>query len=161
MAMEEAAAAAGGRRLQDVASACSADSFELLHLHLALRAAFAPPGPGRLEGCARLELRCARDGAAEVVLDAHPSLAVRGAALARDGRPDLQPLRVQSRPFARYGSALHLALPEPLRAGERLALEVSYSTGDGPGVSALGPPLPFLPPPPLPWQMLAFGQEVC
>uniref|UniRef100_A0A7M4EF89 Arginyl aminopeptidase n=1 Tax=Crocodylus porosus TaxID=8502 RepID=A0A7M4EF89_CROPO len=43
------------------------------------------------------------------------------------------------RPFARYGSALHLALPEPLRAGERLALEVSYCTGSGPGVCWLTP----------------------
>ncbi|KAM9147055.1 aminopeptidase B isoform 1-T1 [Pangshura tecta] len=131
-------AAPVGRRVPDVASACSAESFELRHLHLALRVAFGPPGPGQLEGAARLELRCLRDGAAELSLDSHPSLAVSRVGLAAPDR-DARPLRFESRPFASYGSALHVFLPEPLRAGECLALDIAYSTGGGPGVCWLTP----------------------
>ncbi|KAM6233037.1 aminopeptidase B [Spheniscus humboldti] len=132
--------AAAGR---DAASACSAGAWSLRHLHLSLRVAFAAAGAGRLRGTARLELRCAREGAGPLRLDAHPSLAVRRAALlpppGAPGDPAGQPLPVESRPFASYGSALHVALPQPPRAGQLLTLEIDYEAGEGPGVCWLAP----------------------
>uniref|UniRef100_A0A8D0GQR8 Aminopeptidase B n=1 Tax=Sphenodon punctatus TaxID=8508 RepID=A0A8D0GQR8_SPHPU len=129
----------------DVASASSAESFEVLHLHLALRVEFGPPR--HVEGSVRLELRCRRDGVAEVRLDSHPTLQVQSVGLelseSRSGAggspPQLRPLPFESCPFASYGSALHITLPEPLRGGETLALEIAYRTGEGPGVSWLTP----------------------
>ncbi|XP_048354315.1 aminopeptidase B isoform X2 [Sphaerodactylus townsendi] len=132
----------------DAASACSADAFQLRHLHLALRVAFDPPGgSGRLQGSVRLQLTCLRDHAAEVVLDSHPSVQVESAGLAPPGSRcggdgseepgELRPLAFQSRPFATYGSALHITLPEPLTCGDTVVLEVAYRAGGGPGISCL------------------------
>ncbi|KAK2526428.1 Rnpep [Columba guinea] len=131
----------------DAASASSAGAWELRHLHLQLRVAFAAAGAGRLRGAARLELRCARDGAGPLRLDAHPTLRVRRAALLPPpgergdppGDPPGDPLPVQSRPFASYGSALHIALPQPPRAGQLLTLHIDYEAGEGPGVCWLSP----------------------
>ncbi|XP_048354313.1 aminopeptidase B isoform X1 [Sphaerodactylus townsendi] len=134
----------------DAASACSADAFQLRHLHLALRVAFDPPGgSGRLQGSVRLQLTCLRDHAAEVVLDSHPSVQVESAGLAPPGSRcggdgseepgELRPLAFQSRPFATYGSALHITLPEPLTCGDTVVLEVAYRAGGGPGVCWLTP----------------------
>ncbi|XP_064328407.1 aminopeptidase B isoform X1 [Phalacrocorax carbo] len=132
--------------LGDAASACSAGAWSVQHLHLSLRVSFAAGGAGRLRGTARLELRCAREGAGWVGLDAHPALAVRSAALlpppgAPDGpgAPGPQPLPVESRPFAPYGSALRVALPQPARAGQLIAIEIDYEAGEGPGVCWLAP----------------------
>ncbi|XP_028590491.2 aminopeptidase B isoform X2 [Podarcis muralis] len=132
---------------RDAASACSADSFQLRHLHLALSAHFGPAGSGHLQGCVRLELTCLRDRASEVVLDSHPSVEVEGAGLAPPGsrcgegqgpQPGaLRPLAFQSRPFASYGSALHVTLPEPLTCGDTVVLEIAYRAGAGPGISFL------------------------
>nr|XP_028590491.1 aminopeptidase B isoform X2 [Podarcis muralis] len=132
---------------RDAASACSADSFQLRHLHLALSAHFGPAGSGHLQGCVRLELTCLRDRASEVVLDSHPSVEVEGAGLAPPGsrcgegqgpQPGaLRPLAFQSRPFASYGSALHVTLPEPLTCGGTVVLEIAYRAGAGPGISFL------------------------
>ncbi|XP_066479946.1 aminopeptidase B isoform X2 [Tiliqua scincoides] len=133
---------------RDPASACSADSFQLRHLHLALRVDFGPAGSGSLRGSARLELTCLRDRASELVLDSHPSVEVEKAGLAPPGSrcggdgdgpgsEALRPLAFQNRPFASYGSALHIALPEPLTCGDTVVLEVSYRAGSGPGISCL------------------------
>ncbi|XP_049687970.1 aminopeptidase B isoform X3 [Accipiter gentilis] len=135
-------AAAAARR--DAASASSVGAWELRHLHLSLRVAFAAAGAGRLRGTARLELRCARAGAGPLRLDAHPSLAVHRAALlpppgTPPGTPPGEPLPVESRPFASYGRALHVALPGPLSAGQLLTLEIDYEAGEGPGVCWLTP----------------------
>ncbi|XP_033008989.1 aminopeptidase B isoform X1 [Lacerta agilis] len=134
---------------RDAASACSADSFQLRHLHLALSMHFGPAGSGNLQGCVRLELTCLRDRASEVVLDSHPSIEVEGAGLAPPGsgcgegqgpQPGaLRPLAFQSRPFASYGSALHVTLPEPLTCGDTVVLEIAYRAGGGPGVCWLTP----------------------
>ncbi|CAI5777921.1 aminopeptidase B isoform X1 [Podarcis lilfordi] len=134
---------------RDAASACSADSFQLRHLHLALSAHFGSAGSGHLQGCVRLELTCLRDRASEVVLDSHPSVKVEGAGLAPPGsrcgegqgpQPGaLRPLAFQSRPFASYGSALHVTLPEPLTCGDTVVLEIAYRAGSGPGVCWLTP----------------------
>ncbi|XP_059686976.1 aminopeptidase B [Gavia stellata] len=128
---------------RDAASASSAGAWALRHLHLSLRVTFAAAGAGRLRGTARLELRCAREGAGPLRLDAHPSLTVRRVALlpppGAPGTPGGQPLPAESRPFASYGSALHIALPQPPRAGQLLTLEVDYEAGDGPGVCWLAP----------------------
>ncbi|XP_077191185.1 aminopeptidase B isoform X2 [Paroedura picta] len=131
---------------RDAASACSADAFRLRHLHLALRVAFEPPGSGLLQGSVRLQLTCLRDRAAELVLDSHPSVHVESVGLASPGSPGgdrpepaetLRPLPFQSRPFARYGSALHIALPDPPAAGDTVAVEIAYRAGGGPGISCL------------------------
>lgn len=130
----------------DAASACSADSFQLRHLHLALRVDFGPAGCGSLRGSVRLELTCLRDRASELVLDSHPSVEVQKAGLAPPGSSScggdgpgsddaLRPLAFQSRPFASYGSALHITLPEPLTCGDTVVLEIAYQAGSGPGVS--------------------------
>ncbi|NXF09304.1 AMPB Aminopeptidase, partial [Smithornis capensis] len=92
----------------------------------------------------RLELRCERDGAgAELRLDAHPALSVsRAALLPPPGGPGDaagQALPVESRPFASYGSALHIGLPQPPRAGQLLTLLIDYEAGEGPGVCWLTP----------------------
>lgn len=126
--------------VRDAASASSAGPWSLRHLHLDLRVSFAAAGAGRLQGRARLELRCERDGAgAELRLDAHPALAVsRAALLPPPGGPGDaagQELPVESRPFASYGSALHIALPQAPRAGQLLTLLIDYEAGEGPGVS--------------------------
>ncbi|XP_074078468.1 aminopeptidase B isoform X1 [Macrotis lagotis] len=132
----------------DVASASNFRSFELLHLHLALRVEFGPPGPGPgsrgLRGTAALELRClGPDGAGELHLDSHPCLEVTAAALRRErpgsGEPTEEPLPFRTRPFAPYGQALSLAFPQPCRPGERFQLLLSYRVGEGPGVCWLTP----------------------
>ncbi|XP_060087105.1 aminopeptidase B isoform X1 [Heteronotia binoei] len=132
----------------DPASACSADAFQLRHLHLALRVAFEPPASGRLQGSVRLELTCLRDHAVDLVLDSHPSVEVESAGLAPPGSrcgedgPEagaLRPLAFQNRPFAGYGSALHITLPEPLTCGDTVVVEIAYRAGGGPGVCWLTP----------------------
>lgn len=134
---------------RDPASACSAESFQLRHLHLELRVEFGAGGGsgGSLRGCARLHLTCLLDGAQSLVLDTHPTLQVESAALAPappqtpcgggegEGEGELRPVTFHTRPFASYGSALHLALPEPLACGDKVLLEVAYRAGEGPGVS--------------------------
>ncbi|XP_053943947.1 aminopeptidase B [Cuculus canorus] len=125
--------------VRDAASASDAGAWEPQHVHLGLRVSFAA-GAGRVRGAARLALRCAREGAAELRLDAHPSLAVRRAALLPPGgNPPGETLPVRCCPFASYGSALHIDLPRPARAGERLDVLIEYEAGDGPGVCWLTP----------------------
>lgn len=138
-------AAVGAARDAATATGGSAAPFALRHLHLSLRVGFAAAGAGRLRGAARLELRCVRSGSREVVLDAHPALSVLGARLLppggageREGEGEGQELRFESRPFASYGTALHLALPEEPRPGELLVVRIDYETGEGPGVSGGG-----------------------
>lgn len=146
---------AGGRALraaqaEDVASASSFRSFELLHLHLDLRAEFGPPGPGPgsrgLSGSAVLDLRCrAPGGAAELRLDSHPCVDVTAAALRRGrpepGRPEPEPepVSVCAQPFSHYGQALCLHFPQPCAAGELLQVRITYRVGEGPGVSTRSP----------------------
>lgn len=128
----------------DVASASSFRAFEMLHLHLDLRAEFGPPGPGPgsrgLSGTAVLELRClVPEGASELRLDSHPCLEVAAAALRRE-RPGseapAEPVPFHTRPFSRYGQALCVGFPQPRPAGERFQLLLTYRVGEGPGVSA-------------------------
>ncbi|XP_040472612.1 aminopeptidase B [Falco naumanni] len=129
----------------DAGSASSAALWALRHLHLDLHVAFGAGGAGRLRGAARLELepRAGGAGPGPLRLDAHPSLAVRRAVLlpppgAPPGRGP-QPVPVESRPFASYGSALHVALPSAPPAGQRVALQIEYEAGGGPGVCWLAP----------------------
>lgn len=126
-------------RAVDVASASSFRDFEMLHVHLDLRADF---GSRTLSGTAALDLRClAPAGAAELRLDSHPSLEVTAAALRRGppgpGEPPgpEEPVRFHTRPFARYGCALCLPFPEPRPAGERFQVLLTYRVGTGPAVS--------------------------
>lgn len=133
---------------RDAATACSADSFQLRHLHLSLRVDFEPAGAGHLRGSVRLELTCLRDGVSEIVLDSHPSVEVESAGLAqpksRRGEEKgqepgaLRPVSFHNRPFASYGSALQVSLPEPLTCGDAVVLEIAYRAGGGPGVSGWG-----------------------
>ncbi|XP_027753932.1 aminopeptidase B [Empidonax traillii] len=140
-----AAAVRDGPAVRDAASASSAGPWSLRHLQLELRVSFAAAGAGRLRGRARLELRCERDGGAgaELRLDAHPTLSVSRAALlpppGGPGDPAGQELPVESRPFASYGSALHITLPQPPRAGQLITLLIDYEAGEGPGVCWLAP----------------------
>ncbi|NWS46456.1 AMPB Aminopeptidase, partial [Probosciger aterrimus] len=77
----------------------------------------------------------------------HRSVSVRGAALLPTGTdrhgdppPDtLQPLPVQTEPFASFGRALLITLPRAARPGQRLALQIDYEAGEGPGVCWLAP----------------------
>uniref|UniRef100_A0A8B9YVZ4 Aminopeptidase B n=1 Tax=Bos mutus grunniens TaxID=30521 RepID=A0A8B9YVZ4_BOSMU len=142
---------AGGRALRaaqvdDVASASNFRAFELLHLHLDLRAEFGPPGPGPgsrgLSGSAVLDLRCrAPGGATELRLDSHPCVDVTAAALRR-GRPEPGRPEPESRctqPFSHYGQALCLRFSQPCAAGECLQVRITYRVGEGPGVCWLAP----------------------
>uniref|UniRef100_A0A8C8YH15 Aminopeptidase B n=1 Tax=Prolemur simus TaxID=1328070 RepID=A0A8C8YH15_PROSS len=132
----------------DVASASNFRAFEMLHLHLDLRAEFGPPGPGpgsrALSGTAALDLRClVPEGATELVLDSHPCLEVTAAALRRgqpcaEG-PPAEPVPFHTRPFSHYGQALCVALPQPCRAAERFQVLLTYRVGEGPGVCWLTP----------------------
>ncbi|KAM5205355.1 aminopeptidase B isoform 1-T1 [Hipposideros larvatus] len=125
-------------RAVDVASASSFRDFQLLHVHLDLRADF---GSRTLSGSAALDLRClAPAGAAELRLDSHPSLEVTAAALRREPSGPEEPVRFHARPFARYGSALCLSFPQPRPAGERFQVLLTYRVvGAGPGVCWLAP----------------------
>lgn len=139
--VHDVAAVRGRAPVRDPASASSAGPWSLRHLHLDLCVSFAAAGAGRLRGRARLELRCERDGAgsAELRLDGHPTLAVsRAALLPPPGGPEDaagQALPVENWPFASYGSALHITLPQAPRAGQLLTLLIDYEAGEGPGVS--------------------------
>lgn len=130
-------------RAVDVASASSFQNFEMLHVHLDLRADF---GSRTLSGTAALDLRClAPAGAAELRLDSHPSLEVTAVALRRGppgpGEPPgpEEPVRFHTQPFARYGCALCLCFPEPRPAGERFQVLLTYRVGAGPAVCWLAP----------------------
>ncbi|XP_019650064.2 aminopeptidase B isoform X4 [Ailuropoda melanoleuca] len=132
----------------DVASASNFRAFQMLHLHLDLRAEFGPPGPGPgsrgLSGTAVLELRClVPEGATELRLDSHPCLEVTAAALQRQrpGSEELpaQPVPFHTQPFSHYGQALCVALPQPCPAGERFQVLLTYRVGEGPGVCWLAP----------------------
>lgn len=135
----------------DVASASNFRAFQMLHLHLDLRAEFGPPGPGPgsrgLSGTAVLELRClVPEGATELRLDSHPCLEVTAAALQRQrpGSEELpaQPVPFHTQPFSHYGQALCVALPQPCPAGERFQVLLTYRVGEGPGVSSTPGPSP-------------------
>ncbi|EFB26777.1 hypothetical protein PANDA_002554, partial [Ailuropoda melanoleuca] len=106
----------------DVASASNFRAFQMLHLHLDLRAEFGPPGPGPgsrgLSGTAVLELRCLRPGSEEL---------------------PAQPVPFHTQPFSHYGQALCVALPQPCPAGERFQVLLTYRVGEGPGVCWLAP----------------------
>lgn len=128
----------------DVASASSFRAFEILHLHLDLRAEFGPPGPGPgsrgLNGKATLELRCLLpEGASELRLDSHSCLEVMAATVLREQPGDQQPLTepvpFHTQPFSHYGQALCVVFPKPCCAAERFRLELTYRVGEGPGVS--------------------------
>ncbi|XP_002717516.2 aminopeptidase B [Oryctolagus cuniculus] len=132
----------------DVASASNFRDFEILHLHLDLRAEFGPPGPGPgsrvLHGTATLSLRClVAEGASELRLDSHPCLEVTAAALQREPagaeEQPAEPVPFHTRPFSHYGQALCVALPQPCRASERLRLRLTFRVGEGPGVCWLTP----------------------
>lgn len=142
----------------DVASASSFRAFEILHLHLDLRAEFGPPGPGPgsrgLSGRATLELRCLLpEGASELRLDSHSCLEVTAATLRRgqpgDQQAPAEPVPFHTQPFSHYGQALCVAFPQPCGAAERFELELTYRVGEGPGVSARGAPGPLAFPSPL------------
>lgn len=135
----------------DVASASSFRAFEILHLHLDLRAEFGPPGPGPgsrgLSGTATLELRCLLpEGASELRLDSHSCLEVTAATLRRgqpgDQQAPAEPVPFHTQPFSHYGQALCVAFPQPCGAADRFELELTYRVGEGPGVSARGAPGP-------------------
>lgn len=132
----------------DVASASSFRAFEILHLHLDLRAEFGPPGPGPgsrgLSGTATLELRCLLpEGASELRLDSHSCLEVTAATLRRgqpgDQQAPAEPVPFHTQPFSHYGQALCVAFPQPCGAADRFELELTYRVGEGPGVCWLAP----------------------
>uniref|UniRef100_G1S8Y5 Arginyl aminopeptidase n=1 Tax=Nomascus leucogenys TaxID=61853 RepID=G1S8Y5_NOMLE len=132
----------------DVASASNFRAFELLHLHLDLRAEFGPPGPGAgsrgLSGTAVLDLRCLEpEGAAELRLDSHPCLEVTAAALRRElpgsEESPAEPVSFYTQPFSHYGQALCVSFPQACRASERLQVLLTYRVGEGPGVCWLAP----------------------
>lgn len=143
---------------EDVASASSFRAFEILHLHLDLRAEFGPPGPGPgsrgLSGKATLDLRCLLpEGASELRLDSHSCLEVTAATLSRrqpgDQQAPAEPVPFHTQPFSHYGQALCVAFPQPFGNAERFQLELTYRVGEGPGVSARGAPGPPAFPSPL------------
>ncbi|XP_045250850.2 aminopeptidase B isoform X3 [Macaca fascicularis] len=132
----------------DVASASNFRAFELLHLHLDLRAEFGPPGPGvgsrGLSGTAVLDLCCLEpEGAVELRLDSHPCLEVTAAALRRERpgseEPPAEPVSFYTQPFSHYGQALCVSFPQPCSAAERLQVLLTYRVGEGPGVCWLAP----------------------
>ncbi|XP_057694385.1 aminopeptidase RNPEPL1 isoform X1 [Corythoichthys intestinalis] len=123
-----------GRPPADAASASNFAHFRLRHFHLDLRLNFALK---EMSGWMVADLCPLVPGVRTLVLDAHPSLSVR-AVDCRVGGAGREPSRLAFRlePFAEFGSALKIDLPEAAAetAGTRLRISVEYAATDGPAI---------------------------
>lgn len=123
----------------DVASASNYSCFDLRHFHLDLQLNFALK---EMSGWMVLDLVPLRPGVQSLVLDSHPSLVIRSVDFKNPERPQDQPLSLTYtvEPFADYGSALNISLPQ-VRTGRAVQVTVRYSTSDGPAIWWLEPEL--------------------
>ncbi|XP_019723374.1 aminopeptidase RNPEPL1 isoform X2 [Hippocampus comes] len=115
----------------DVASASNFVDFGLRHFHLDLRVNFALK---EMSGWLVLDLLPLVAGARTLVLDAHPSLAVRAVDCESGGAREPACLAFRLEPFASFGSALQIDLPEALEVGTPLRVAVRYAATDGPAM---------------------------
>lgn len=117
----------------DVASASNFVDFGLRHFHLDLRVNFALK---EMSGWLVLDLLPLVAGARTLVLDAHPSLAVRAVDCQTGGAREPARLSFRLEPFAGFGSALQIDLPEAVEVGTPTRVTVRYAATDGPAVRA-------------------------
>lgn len=117
----------------DVASASNFVDFGLRHFHLDLRVNFALK---EMSGWLVLDLLPLVAGARTLVLDAHPSLAVRAVDCQTGGAREPARLAFRLEPFASFGSALQIDLPEAVEVGTPTRVTVRYAATDGPAVRA-------------------------
>ncbi|XP_061916780.1 aminopeptidase RNPEPL1 isoform X1 [Entelurus aequoreus] len=118
----------------DVASASNFGRFQLRHFHLDLRLNFAMK---EMSGWLVLDLVPLQPGVHTLVLDSHPSLLIHAIDCKLPASPQEEPASLTYRvdPFAEYGSALNIALPDAaLKAGTLLQVTVRYTTTDGPAI---------------------------
>ncbi|XP_077398160.1 aminopeptidase RNPEPL1 isoform X2 [Festucalex cinctus] len=122
----------GRRPPTDVASASNFADFRLRHFHLDLRINFALK---EMSGWLVLDLLPLVTGVPTLVLDAHPSLTVHAVDCKTSGG-DREPtcLAFRLEPFADFGSALKIDLPEPVEVGTHMQVTVRYAATDGPAM---------------------------
>ncbi|XP_077421931.1 aminopeptidase RNPEPL1 isoform X2 [Vanacampus margaritifer] len=129
-----ASASRGSRRRPpaDVASASNFVDFRLRHFHLDLRINFALK---EMSGWLVLDLLPLVAGVRTLVLDAHTSLAVHAVDCKTSGG-DREPacLAFRLEPFADFGSALKIDLPELVEVGTHVQVTVRYAATDGPAM---------------------------
>ncbi|XP_054650982.1 aminopeptidase RNPEPL1 [Dunckerocampus dactyliophorus] len=128
--------ARGSRRCSpvDVASASNFGHFRLRHFHLDLRLNFAMK---EMSGWLVLDLVPLQPGVHTLVLDSHPSLLIHAIDCKLSTSPQEEPASLTYRidPFADYGSALNIGLPDAaLKVGTALQVTVRYTTTDGPAI---------------------------
>nr|XP_057936528.1 aminopeptidase RNPEPL1 isoform X1 [Doryrhamphus excisus] len=128
--------ARGSRRCTpvDVASASNFGHFRLRHFHLDLRLNFAMK---EMSGWLVLDLVPLQPGVHTLVLDSHPSLLIHAIDCKLPAYPQEEPASLTYRvdPFADYGAALNIGLPDAaLKVGTALQVTVRYTTTDGPAI---------------------------
>ncbi|XP_065829704.1 aminopeptidase B-like [Oscarella lobularis] len=108
----------------DPSSVANADVFEPTHYHCDFDIVFEEK---RVSGTERLTVKKRVEHEAnELVLDSH-DIDVKQILVDDDGIP----LKFDIRPFTKYGSALHISLPESLRRRDELTLVITFVAGSG------------------------------
>ncbi|XP_037122732.1 aminopeptidase RNPEPL1 isoform X1 [Syngnathus acus] len=124
-------AAARRRPPADVASAANFADFCLRHFHLDLRVNFALK---EMSGWLVLDLLPLVAGVRTLVLDAHPSLTVHAVDCKTSGGREPASLAFRLEPFADFGSALKIDLPELVKVGVHMQITIRYAATDGPAM---------------------------
>ncbi|KAM9813120.1 aminopeptidase RNPEPL1 isoform X2 [Syngnathus typhle] len=115
----------------DVASAANFADFCLRHFHLDLRVNFALK---EMSGWLVLDLLPLVAGVRTLVLDAHPSLTVHAVDCKTSGGREPASLAFRLEPFADFGSALKIDLPELVMVGVHMQITIRYAATDGPAM---------------------------
>ncbi|XP_061682752.1 aminopeptidase RNPEPL1 isoform X2 [Syngnathoides biaculeatus] len=121
----------GRRAPADVASASNLVNFHLRHFHLDLRVNFALK---EMSSWLVLDLVPLVPGVRTLVLDAHPSLLVHAVDCQTSGGREAASLAFRLEPFADFGSALNVDLPDSVETGTHMRVTVRYTATDGPAM---------------------------